>query len=71
MISCSVADELSAHHVHSLKQVRAEDTWEVAMALKAATDLAWEAVCEHRATCWRCAAHADFKQLQGSPKYFQ
>ena len=71
VISCRVADELSAKHIHSLEQVSANDSSTVAMARKADADLAWEAVCGHRATCWRCAAHADFVLLQGSSATMQ
>ena len=54
MISCMIFDELSDRHMAELAKHRMEDGWEVALAQRAATDLAWEAVCEHRALCPLC-----------------
>ena len=54
MISCMIADELSDRHIVELAKHRVDDPWEIAMAQKAATDLAWGAVCEHRAACLVC-----------------
>lgn len=63
MISCSVADKLSANYVASLEQSRADDSRELAKA-RNVTDSAWGALCEHRATCWRCVAFDDFASLE-------
>ncbi len=62
MSSCPFAIQLQTAHVGQLGRFRANDTWDVAMAKKAATDAAWQAVCEHRAICPLCKGQPELSE---------